>query len=199
MGQLSFTATDEKGWPPCTSTQLALLFGVSRKTVYMWVSEGMPKNGKVFDPPECVKWYMLRQGGGGAAPELNVARKRLYDAQCERTELENAKMRGELLDYEETKSTLMAIGASLASQLDGLGPRLAHDLVDLTDPAAIQTAIFVECRELRRQIAHELLAIAGGASDGGDSDAAAGPARRPVGRRAKSPATRKSRARKVAK
>ncbi len=153
--------------------ELARIFGVSRKWVYSLEAKGMPRAGRLFDVALCVQWYLaeLKGGGGDTEPEdLTKARLELYKAQTERTQLENARLRGELVELEEAQAVLYEVASVVATQHDGLAARLAGLVIGETDIKRVQSLLFEEFRELRRAIAG---AVAGLAPPGGGDDPAA--------------------------
>ena len=131
------------------------LFGVSDPTITHWIREGMPR-GKAgrYDLASCVQWYRARMDK--ALKERGAdgdAKTELTRAQVERTRLDVAKLRGELVDASEAQRVLNEVAVIVSTQLDGLGPRVAGEVVGLTDVATIQGVIFREARAMRTAIA----------------------------------------------
>lgn len=137
--------------------EIALFFGVSDRQVRNYVKEGMPQlaRGK-FDSIACVRWKLgqisdERENEAGLTP-----RDELAIAQKERVELEIAQLRGTLIQRDLVSRAMNQVAALVASQLDGIGPRLAGELADMDDPAAVQSALFREARAVRSAIAQAL-------------------------------------------
>ena len=145
-----------------TPTELARIFGVSRKWVYDLVEKGMPRDGRHFDLAACVQWYMgeLKSPGSTEEPaDVTEARRQLYLEQTEKTRLENAKMRGELVDAEEARSLLYGIASIVATQHDALSPRLAALVIGETDVKRVQQLLFDELRAIRQAIADAVVEL----------------------------------------
>lgn len=145
-----------------TQTELARIFGVSRKWVSQLVQKGLPREGRRYDVSACVQWYLSTLKAADDSPEpadMTEARRQLYIAQTEKTRLENARMRGETLLVEDAQSILYAISSIVASQLDAVAPRIAALVAGCTDIRIIQTMLFDEHRAIRDAIAEELLQL----------------------------------------
>lgn len=147
---------------PCDQvnvSELARIFGVSRKWVYTLVEKGMPRAGRHFDLAAAVQWYMAELKAPGKTDEsedVTEARRKLYMAQTERTLLDNDRMRGELCDIEEARSVLYGIASIVATQHDALAPRLAAIVAGESDIKTIQSLLFDELRAIRQSIADEV-------------------------------------------
>lgn len=143
--------------------QLAAIFGCSKANVMALSREhAMPRRSHGRYPlVECFTWYLewLRTRSSRDSAEVAESRLRLYDVQRQRGELDLAQRRGELLDAELVASVIQAILAAIATQMDGLGPRMAGALATIDDPASIQRKLFDECRNIRRNCAAEVLKI----------------------------------------
>ena len=163
--------------PVCTQVnagELARIFGVSRKWIYQLEQKGMPRAGRLFEVAHCVQWYLAELKGidSDIEPEdLTKARLALYNAQSEKTRLETARLRGELVSLEEAKAVLFEVASVVATQHDGLAARLAGLVVGESDVKRIQTLLFNEFRELRGSIASAVARLA--PAGGGDDPAAA--------------------------
>lgn len=154
-------------------TELARIFGVSRKWIYGLVEKGMPREGRHFDVALCVQWYTGELKGAGStdeAADVTEARRQLYIEQTERQRLENARLRGELVDLDEAKGVLFGIASIVASQLDAVAPRIAGLVVGETDIKNVQTLLFDEHRAIRESIAESLVELP---APGGRDDPAA--------------------------
>lgn len=183
-------------------SEVAELFEIDRDTVTRQVREqGLPKSGHGSYPAWAViKWYVSRLKTGAKGNDsglMGEERRKLIVAQRKHKELEAAQLRGELVPIEEVKTVIQEMGTILASQLDGLAPRMASRLSNETDPAVIQRMIFDECRGIRMASSRALEAYAGRGSSGEDPGAATEEERGGVGGRKPRAATRKPRARAV--
>lgn len=172
--------------------ELASLFGVARESIPRWVrEEGLPKGGYGQYPVgECVRWYLerLKAKAAGESTEITEERRKLIVSQRIGQELENAKTRGELLDAGLVASAVQHMGALIATQLDGLAPRVASQLAQLRDPVAIARVITDECRNIRRAASGAVSHFAGQLVAGEDTGAAPKKRRRRVGGRKPDPA-----------
>lgn len=137
--------------------EIALFFGVSDRQVRNYVKEGMPQlaRGK-FDSIACVRWKLgqisdERENEAGLTP-----RDELAIAQKERVELEIAQLRGTLIPRDLVSRAMNQVAALVSSQLDGLAPRLAGELADMTDPQQIQATLLREARTTRAAIAQAM-------------------------------------------
>ena len=173
-----------------TPTELARIFGVSRKWVYKLAEKGMPRDGRHFDLAACVQWYMAELKAPGSSEEqadVTEARRQLYIEQTEKTRLENARMRAESVDVEEARAILYGVASIVATQHDPLAPRLAGLVLGETDVKRVQQLLFDELRAIRQSIADAVMALPqpGGGDDGTATEAHS----RPVGgRQANTPA-----------
>lgn len=165
---------------------LAILFAVDPATISRWGQDGMPKKGwGQYLLAECVRWrleQMLKQAAGDSS-EITESRMRLYDTQREKHLLEMREMRKELLPAEEVATAIRAMFGIVATQLDGLGPRMAARLAGLSDPQKIAKELFIECRNIRRATADAVTDFARSLDGDEDAPAPAGKGRRGVGRR----------------
>lgn len=145
-----------------TQTELARIFGVSRKWVSLLHSKGMPRDGRRYDVAACVQWYLQTLKAKDDSPEpedMTEARRQLYLAQTDKTRLENTRLRGETILLEDARSLLFGVSSIVATQLDAVAPRIAALVVGIDDIRAIQTLLFDEHRAIRDAIADELLRI----------------------------------------
>jgi phage terminase Nu1 subunit (DNA packaging protein) len=132
---------------------LAELFGVSEPTIMRWArDEDLPRqaHGR-YRLTDCVRWYAARHSNSGPAADgdLQDERRKLIVSQRQHQDLENAKMREELIDVNVVSTAFQEVGALIATQLDALAPRMAPQLVQLRDQGAIQRLLYDECRAIR--------------------------------------------------
>jgi phage terminase Nu1 subunit (DNA packaging protein) len=165
---------------------LAVIFAVDPATVSRWAQDGMPKRGWGKYPlAECVRWrieQLIAQAAGDSS-EITESRMRLYDTQREKHELEMKQMRRELLDAEEVATAIRSMFGIVATQLDGLGPRMAARLAGLSDPQKIAKELLSECRNIRRATADSIADFARDLDGSEDAPAPARKGRRRVGGR----------------
>ncbi len=174
--------------PPCkhvSTAELSRITGYSEMHLSRLAHEGMPKEGRgLYDLERAIKWLLTRRDATATA-NIQDVKKQLIQEQIESQKLENAKSRGELLALEDVQHMLNAAGVIVASQLDGLAPRVAHELAAITQiPAPTVT---------------EWDAYPGPDAGGGDDHPASPePQRRRVGRPRKIPTAGKPGAGQVA-
>lgn len=178
---------------------LAEFLGVSQSAVMKWGREaGMPKGGIKGRYPlrDCVMWRINRAeaAAAGESKDIMEERRKLIVSQRQRQDLENAKFRQELFDAEAVKSVFRRALATVATQLDGLAPRITPRLLTVNDPAQMQRILFDECRNIRNAAADALKDQLIVDARDADSDGPAEEERGGVGRRKPRTAARKSRA-----
>lgn len=165
---------------------LAELFGVSPDMVRRYVNDyGMPRvsNGKYL-LGVCVQWYInrLRMAvAGGDSNDVAQEKLKLIRAQRHRYEIENKKKRGELIDHNTVAGVLNNMGTIVASQLDGMAPRLSSIVAGMDDPGEVQQVLFNECRTIRDNTAAATLDLAATYDDGQYHTTATGTGRGQVG------------------
>jgi phage terminase Nu1 subunit (DNA packaging protein) len=146
-----------------SADQLADLFGVQKNTILHYAREaGMPRISRGrYSLYGCVQWYneKLRNAieGGG---DISEERRKLIAAQRQRHEIECAKLRGELIDYEEVRTCFAELAVIFSTQLDALGPRIAPSLLNKGDTSAIVRAIQDEAKSIRRSTSTAVQAFA---------------------------------------
>ncbi len=166
-----------------TLDDLADLFGVSKPTIMRWArDEDLPRqaHGR-YRLAECVRWQFRRMAGQGGreSSEIVESRRMLYDTQRAKHELEMQQMRRELLNAEEVATAIRSMFGIVATQLDGLGPRMAARLAGMSDPQKIAKELLTECRNIRRATAESIEDFAHVLAD--ESVAPSPKRRRPVG------------------
>lgn len=183
-----------------TGPQLADIVGVKTETVVRYAKEqGMPKAARGRYPLiACIRWVMSLRQPSTIEDGLGVERKRLVIEQRRRAEIENAHLRDELIDADLVSGVFNTVMAAIATQIDGLGPRLAGELATVDDPAVISRRLHDESRAIRRNVCGEVADICAAIIQSDDDGAAAAAPRRRVGRRAPSVAAGLSRAGAVA-
>jgi phage terminase Nu1 subunit (DNA packaging protein) len=149
----------------CTTAELVQLTGYNRRTIQRMVhDEGMPcqRTGRqgspvTFNPSEVVPWLIerekRRQHPKTGALSLEAERIRLIRAQADREELENEKRRGEVIYFSTALDVITSIASLVASRLEGVAGRLAHELVNESSPAVIRDKLLQEHRAIRQSLA----------------------------------------------
>jgi hypothetical protein len=133
---------------------------------------------------------------GGETMEEAELRKARADADM--AAIRAAELANKVLELEAVEATVERAMVLCASQLDGLGGRVAARLAAESDVAVIRQVLFDECRRIRAAIAAEL-ETAADSEEGGEGDqAAAAEDAGPVGGPVPRPAARKRGARAVA-
>jgi hypothetical protein len=108
----------------------------------------------VYNLEHAIKWLLLRRESQ-ATVSAQEAKRQLTLEQVEERRLENMRRRGEMISVEDVQHTLNAAAVAVATQLDGMAPRVAHELSALSGipPATVQEVIFREARSIRNSVA----------------------------------------------
>jgi len=109
-----------------TTNQLADLLGVAARTIFKFRDQGMPivKRGR-YHAPTCVRW-LIDSRTKTEATDLQEQRQMLYKAQTDRAELENAKLRGELLEVPAAQTMFFSLGTTVRTSFEAIVPRIAR-------------------------------------------------------------------------
>jgi len=158
---------------------LSQLFGVTTNMVRRYVNDsGMPRVGRgQYLLGDCVKWFIDKTRTAtdrGENGDIFEEKLKLVRAQRHRVELDNKKVRGQLIDHDTVAGSFNQMGAVFASQLDSLGARNAGILAGISDPGEIQRVLFDECRTIRDNTAAEIIDLAVTYDNGGDNPATTG-------------------------
>lgn len=140
---------------PCvTTTQLASIFGVSIMSVTNWRRAGMPRvRPNHWDLAACVQWRLGRiEAATTGDASLLEERRRLIVEQRRGQEIDNAERLGELLPAAEVHMHLQALAKVVCGELDKLTD-VAHELVDVGDPAQARRILEAACRQTRVAVA----------------------------------------------
>jgi hypothetical protein len=116
-----------------------------------------------INAPAAIEWLLARERNK-FNPELsgkNLAteRLRLLSEQADREALDNARRRGEVIEYEDAEGCFMAVATILNSRLDGVAGRLANELVNEPNAAVIRDRLLIEHRAIRASVATGLQAF----------------------------------------
>ncbi|HCE2217924.1 TPA: terminase small subunit [Vibrio parahaemolyticus] len=122
--------------------QVADVFGVRPNTVKEWSSQGLPHCGetgslKVYDSGEVYRWLVERAKNGvkkstGKSLDYNYEKAREMKAKADKTEIEVAKMQGELLPADTVSDALSRSLAAVGGSLDSLPLQIKRRLPELT-------------------------------------------------------------------
>jgi phage terminase Nu1 subunit (DNA packaging protein) len=189
-------------------TEFARLFEFSQPRASYLVAQGMPAGtlqvGKLreINVRAAHDWLVeralsaARTPDGGESKEQAELRKSRADADA--AEIRVAESRGELVRFDLIEQLIDRVMTLCATQLDGLGGRMAGRLAAESDPAVIRWVLLEECRIIRSAMAAEFEAASivspGGEGDSSSADEDSGP----VGGSVPNPAARKRRTRAVA-
>lgn len=175
--------------------QAAALLSVAPRTLRDWHDAPRNPDG-TYSGPAIVAYYVAKMAGGGG--EFDDQRQRLAAAQAEKVEHENAIRRGQLADIAVVERQWNDFTANCRARLLAIPSKLGPRLVNLADPAVINTAIRSEIRAALAELADYEPPAGDGTSRGDSKDGAApgpaaGPDGKPVGGRRKAPQQRKQR------
>lgn len=139
------------------AADLANLLGVTTQRIHQLKAEGLPTaaHGRYLLADSVqwiIKYWKTKNTGTGKA--MDQHRKRLLSAQAKKAEIDNEIRLKELIPAELIASTLNQVGVIIASQLEGLAPRLSNQLTDQHEPAFIKKVINDETRQIRISIAN---------------------------------------------
>jgi len=121
--------------------------------------------------PALITYYQQGREGSG---EMAAEKLRLTTAQRREVEQRTATRGRDLIPTDEARSAFDGAMALIASQLNGLGGRIAADVAANADPAICKKIIFDETRRIRSAAAAELKAFANPSGGSGDTRSAAG-------------------------
>ena len=124
---------------------VAKVLNLSERRVQQLVQEGIlpkPEKGR-YDLIACVRAYIKylqeRAYGRDAAPQdTHLERARLLRAQADKTELEVAVLRGNLVPIEKVESDWMTIIMAARSRLLAIPSKTAFQIAALKDPHEIE-------------------------------------------------------------
>lgn len=115
-----------------------------------------------YDVARCLEAYIdfKLQGGQSGSSDVIEARKRLYDAQCHKTELETERTRRETIPADEHIADLHALKSIFGAALDGIDNTLANDLAALADRATVQARLTLATNAVRQAAADAIVEYA---------------------------------------
>ena len=146
--------------PSCSASTLAKLFNLSERRVQQLAKDGIiPKSERgQYELIGAVRSYVryLQDRALGRVDgnyqdnsDIKLERKRLIKAQADKTEIENKKLRQELVAFSLVQDVLNEVAVLYGSSVDALPGRLANELAGISDPAEIRAKLFDECRNVR--------------------------------------------------
>lgn len=134
------------------TVELAAIFDVSVRTIGRWIAEGMPVHergggaGKysLFDTAKCIGWRVAQSSGSDL--DLNAERARLAKEQADKTALDNALRREELVSVHDVKGLWAKLASETRSRVLGVPVKVAPLVMGLESmPEAkeiIETALY---------------------------------------------------------
>jgi hypothetical protein len=159
--------------------KLALIFGVTSRTINDWEIKGMPHTSRgkghaiQYETADCINWRV-----SGSRTGLQAEKERLTREQADAKEIENEQQRGELVPQRKVTQEILEQWSILITHLELLPGRLAASVAAMgADYDAAHTVIGDEIVRLRSELAAGLSKPAGG-----DVDPAPKKKRKRVGR-----------------
>lgn len=138
------------------TAELASIFGVQRKTILIWIKEGMPvlsrgqagHRSHVFDTEEVLRWKinreMIRVTGDGDHIDKEEAMRRKILAEAQQAEIKLAKERGEVVELAELQRELSSQMIELRAAMRRVPERCVLRLVGESDESVIKKIILGE-------------------------------------------------------
>ena len=144
--------------------ELARLLSLDISRIGQLVEKGLPKEGRgKFEDSVCIRWYVDFKSDStpAASTDVNEARKKLYDAQVVKTELETSRIKRETIPADEHMIDMNQLGVMFSSGLDAIGGRLAAQLAGMDDPAVIAEHLTTETNAIRETVADAITTYSG--------------------------------------
>ena len=136
--------------------QLSEFLGISKSRIMQLVRQGVLTRVSrgLYDAPACIQAYIdFKLEGPKGSSDVNEARKKLYDAQVVKTNLEIATTKRLTIPSDEHMIDMNPLAVLFSSGLDALGGRLAAQLAGMTDPAEIAAHLTLETNAIRESVA----------------------------------------------
>lgn len=169
---------------------LSQFFGVSTTTVDTWVMKGCPikersDNGniKLMSLPEVARWKIFQSG---ESSELENERTRLTKWQADKTELEVAVLRGELIPSEIVQKVWGGMVMSFRSRVMSIPTKSAHSVLGAINVAEAESVLKKLVNEALEELADydpKAYGLSNSEDGSEDGSAAADNDGEPVGRR----------------
>jgi phage terminase Nu1 subunit (DNA packaging protein) len=137
---------------------LAECLNLSGARICQLVKEGMPKYARgLYDLGACIQWYIEnRVKSANKSSDVVDARKRLYEVQTHKNELETARIRAATIEADLYLRDLQQQAAIIERALTQPDPDLADDIADLTDATTINDRLQLTVDRVRTRIADDL-------------------------------------------
>jgi phage terminase Nu1 subunit (DNA packaging protein) len=144
----------------CPVSHLAKLYGITERRVQQLAKEGVfvrDHHGE-YDLVASVRSYTeyFRSLVEKEDEPLKHQRLRLLKAQADRAEEENRQSAKTLVEIALVGDFLEDVALHYATCIDAFPGKLAHELINIQDPAVIKAKLFQECRILRQATAKRL-------------------------------------------
>ncbi len=141
--------------------ELSRLMGLSISRIMQLAREGIltrVDRGR-YDVGQCVHEYIdfKKQGGQSGSSDVIESRKRLYDAQTHKTELETERTRRETIPADEHLADMGELQKIFGAALDELDKSLACDVAGLSDAAAVAERLTLATNAVREIVADNIL------------------------------------------
>ena len=138
----------------------AEFFGVSVQALDGWFSAGCPVAQRdaqsritKVDLSDMARWRITRATEDGGGSELDHERTRLTRAQADKTELEAAELRAELIPATKIETHWQAMIAAMRARLVGLPSKIAPQVAGPDDLTRVQDMIQAGVYEALAEIA----------------------------------------------
>lgn len=132
--------------------KLSDILGVSERSLTTWTSEGMPVEqiavrgaSNQYETSAVIRWMIERETGD----DYSAQRTRLTKEQADKTELENRRLRGELVPTSAVQAQLEREFGAIRSRLLSIPTKLS--------PQIITCKTLPEAQECLRVLVHECL------------------------------------------
>lgn len=126
-----------------TQRALAAMIAVDERTIRRWsddVENRMPRNDDgTYNAPVALAWWKHKEAG--SVLDLNAERARLAKEQADRTALENAVKRGELLSVQTVATEWARMVSAARAKVLGMPSQLAPQLAVMKNALAITDAL----------------------------------------------------------
>ena len=137
--------------------ELSRLMGLSISRIMQLAREGiLTRVGRGrYDTGQCIHQYIdfKKQNGQSGSSDVIEARKRLYDIQTHKCELETERARQESIASDEHITDMRALQTIFNAGLESVADGLANDLAELTDAAEISARLSLETNAVRESVA----------------------------------------------
>ena len=146
--------------------ELAEILGKSETTLTTWQKNGMPikfeaKRGQPnqYDTEAVIAWWLRRDiskltvGGDGEVLDYEAERARLTHHQANKTEMEAAVMRGDLIPADTVQQVQADMVGRCRARLLAIPTKAAHQMLGLDDLSEAQDVLKQNIYEALRELA----------------------------------------------